>query len=95
MKTVQQIEAEAMQQVVATVLGRAVTRGELNEAFKLVQPQGNWKETINATVQLDEAGRAMVREAVIFFTGSVPTFTPVPGLGVQVKAAGYYATIGA
>lgn len=94
MKTISQIEAESNAQIVANVNGRAVTRGELSEAFKKVQPKGHWKNAIDATLPLAEGEFAMITEAVIFFTGSVPEFQKV-GAQYRVTAAGYFATIGA
>jgi hypothetical protein len=91
----------SLAQVVATVHGQSVTRSQLRDAFDRVSPR-NWKEPIDATITLDgDRDLAMVREAVIFFTGSVPSFTAVasnvrpPKCRYRVKAAGYYATCGA
>lgn len=99
LKTIQQIEAESMAQVVGQVNGRPVTRGALNEAFKRVQPAGNWKLAIDATVSLTTDERDMVAEAITFFTGSVARFEARSEVGIlttyHVTAAGYYATIGA
>lgn len=87
---------EGAEQVVGTVLGKPVTRGELTEAFKKVEPAGNWKLPISAKIAPpSELERAMIREAVIFFTGSIPVFLPVAGGKMLVAAPGYYATIGA
>lgn len=83
---------------VATVKGRAVTKAQLRTAFDLVADKANWKMPIDATVQygdLDGDRIAMIREAVIFFTGSVPTFTQLRYGWMRVRAAGYYNTIGA
>lgn len=66
-------------------------------AFELVRPPENWKFPINAVVKVPSPELlATIREAVIFYTGSVPTFIPIPGTeDVQVRAAGYYVAIGA
>lgn len=69
-----------------------VTRGELSVAFKKVQNPENWKYAISATIDIKD--QEIVKNAIIFFTGSVPTFHWVAGK-VVVKAAGYYAAIGA
>lgn len=72
------------------------TRAELNGLFSRVQPAENWKARIDAeTVFVDDRERAGMIEAVIFFTGSVPTLQPLNGNRYRVRAAGYYATIGA
>jgi hypothetical protein len=92
MTSVEEIERELRDLVVANVNDKPVTRGELSEAFKLVAPAGNWKMPIDKTVAAD-LDRAMITEAVIFFTGSVPTFEPVLN-GYRVRADGYYRAIG-
>jgi len=95
------VENEFSKTVVAKVEGRPVTQGELSLAFDAVANKANWKNPIDAVVSLDSYTMAMVREAVVFFTGSVPTFelttgTTTSGMGrYRVKAAGYYRTIGA
>lgn len=101
--TVSTIEAaaEAAAQIVAQVNGRDVTRGELCIAFDAVANRDNWKLPVDKTVDLDSYTLALVREAVIFYTGSVPTFealtgTTTSGVGrYRVRAAGYYNTCGA
>lgn len=82
------------------VLGQPVTRAELNAAFNLVVDKKNWKYPINTAVDLDDKSLAMVREAVQFFAGCVPTFTPMLGATLpkcryHVKAVGYYVAVGA
>jgi len=76
------------------------TRGELSAYFKQVETKDNWKMPIDADVLLDNDRDLFgLREAVIFFTGSVPTFRPLRARGgktlYNVTAAGYYAVIGA
>lgn len=68
----------------------------LSDLFDLVKPESHWKDKINAVVPFD-ADLTGIREAVIHFTGSVPTFQPVMDGDKQVYcvfAAGYWATIG-
>jgi len=88
--------------VVAEVNGKPVTHGELNAAFSAVANKENWKMPINAVVSLNSETMAVMREAVIFFTGSVPKFKAIGattnknGAGnYKVTAKGYYLTIGA
>jgi len=93
-------DLDGSNQVVAKVLGHEVTRGELSKFFELVVPRDNWKNPINAIVDLRDRDLYMIREAVIFFTGSVPQFIPclgakMPKCRYRVIAAGYYRTIGA
>jgi hypothetical protein len=68
------------------------TQQELSAAFQKVQDRKNWKNRVNA----------VITQAVIHFTGSVPSFTEVDTPwrkdGKQryhVTAVGYYAAIGA
>jgi hypothetical protein len=87
--------------VVATVMGKPVTRGELSTAFNRIAPKGNWKNPINAVVDIaNDFDKALMSEAIIFFTGSVPKFLPrgggkLPGCRYRVTAKGYYLTVGA
>ena len=64
-------------------------QAELTEAFKLVQPETHWKDPIDKVVP-SQTDLALIAEAVIHFTATVPTFEPVPG-GYRVRAAGYLA----
>jgi hypothetical protein len=85
-------------QVVANVAGEPVTRGDLSDAFDHVADKSNWKLPVRATIDTRKVSLEMVKEAVVFFTGSVPTFSQLGRDGqpfFQVRAAGYYATCGA
>lgn len=88
-------------QVVGTVNGKPVTRGELSAAFNAVVTKDNWKFPIDKIVDLDAYTKAMVAEAIVFYTGSVATFTAISGTTTggmgkyRVTAVGYYAAIGA
>lgn len=82
--------------VVAKIEGRDVTQGELSTAFDWVRNAEHWKNPIDCTIALSERQCALVTEAVVFFTGSRPSIRRLPdGVYVHVKAAGYFATIGA
>lgn len=76
------------------------TRAELSAYFSRVETKENWKLAIDADVVL-ESDRDLLgtREAVIFFTGSIPTFRALRSRGgrvtYNVTAAGYYVAIGA
>ena len=80
---------------VANVMGRVVTRGELKAAFDQVANDANWKLPVNAIVVADEFELAMIKEAVVFFTGSVAKFKPLAGGRFRVTASGYYRAVGA
>jgi hypothetical protein len=96
------IKAEGDAQVVATVNGRRVTRGELSAAFDKVRNPEHWKRPIDANVELGDEEIALVQEAIVFFTGSQATLYPLLGTGsapgrcrYRVVADGYFMTIGA
>lgn len=91
---------DANAQVVTRILGRLVTRGELSKAFDKVADQANWKNPISCVVEIeDDAELLLIRDAVIFFTASEPTFSPVSngfsGNSYRVRADGYYKACGA
>ncbi len=76
------------------------TIGELRESFDLVAPKTNWKDPIDAIVELGtDRDVALMREAVVFMTGSVPVITPAGRPGsiekFRVEADGYFHAIGA
>lgn len=81
--------------VVAQVGSLAWTRRELDALFSRAHGD-NWKERIDRVVVLKNDRELLgMREAVVFFTGSVPTFEAMGRNRYRVRAAGYYATIGA
>ena len=65
------------------------------EAFDtLTEGMDNWKNPIHATIE--ESMFSLCNEACVHYTGSTLTITKENGDGtVDVKADGYYATIGA
>lgn len=69
-------------------------QSQLAAAFDLVAPKPNWKMPINAKLHRIDCDETLLSDAVIHFTGSVPTITRRGGWR-HVKAAGYYRTIGA
>lgn len=79
------------------------TRDEVTALFNLVANKANWKNAIDATVALSFEDADLLREVVIFFTGSVPTFEVIEPTAYRndrkslyrVTAAGYYHAIGA
>lgn len=75
------------------------SQSALKDAFELVENKQNWKLPINAVVSLqlgfEEAQLKLLKEAVIHFTGSVPTFKAVTKTKIRVVAAGYYKAVGA
>lgn len=92
--------AEQRAWVVAEIMGQPVTWGELHDAFSGVRNAQNWKNPVDATVEVNDREMAILREAVTFFTGSVPTFTVarggrLPRCRYRVRAAGYYKEVGA
>lgn len=63
------------------------TQEQLEAGFKLVQPETHWKDRINAVIEAKD--EALVYESVIHFTATVPSFSPVKGNKLRVKADGY------
>ena len=98
-----EMSAEALEfskMVVATVMGKAVTQGQLSAAFDRVADKANWKNPINAVVVLKtHREMAMIKEAVRFFAGCQAKFEAVELLGARcryrVTAKGYYLAVGA
>lgn len=73
-----------------------LTRGELKSHFEKVQNPEGWKLPINVVIDIvDLKDMELIRNAVIFFTGSVPKFYSIGLNKYRVKAAGYYAAMGA
>lgn len=68
-------------------------QAELEKAFDLVANKEHWKLPVNALVP-HGTDENLITEAVIHFTGSVPSFKETKK-GIRVRAAGYYNTIGA
>lgn len=82
--------------VVDIFRGSPITRGEFKSAFDQVADKANWKNMVDAEADLaDERAIYTMRQAVIFFTGSVPEIFPVAPGRYRVMAAGYYEACGA
>jgi hypothetical protein len=86
--------------VVATIDGREITWGELKDAFDRVADRTNWKLPIDATIRTTPSANdsarevRLMREAIVFFTGSAPEFEVMRPYVMRVTAAGYYAAVG-
>lgn len=82
--------------VVATIMGKPVTQGELKAAFALVENKHNWKYPIDCTVSVaSDRDMEIIRAAVTWFSGSEATFAFKAPNRYRVQAKGYYAAIGA
>lgn len=82
--------------VVATIMGKPVTQGELRAAFELVENKANWKYPLDCTVSVaNDREMEVIRAAVMFFTGSEATFAFKAPNRYRVQAIGYYAAVGA
>lgn len=101
MLEIAKIEAESAATIVDRIDGRNITRAELQLAFDAVADKSNWKNPIDTFIDLDTYTMQVVRHAVIFFAGCVPTFEAVSGQTTgglrryRVKAVGYYIAVGA
>lgn len=75
------------------VVSGGFTQAELEASFAAVRNPDDWRARIDKTVSAAElaevGGEARVREAVIFFTATVPTFETLKGGRVRVRATGY------
>lgn len=81
-------------------IDKSYTRKQLSEAFDKVSNKEHWKLPINAVLPewFSVAETELITAAVIFYTGSVPTFEREYKNGAgstKVQAAGYYAAVGA
>jgi len=65
------------------------TQQRLAEAFDRVRDPRDWMAPISAEV--DASDQVLIEQAVLWFTDSVPTFGPVPGIPhrLAVSAVGY------
>lgn len=92
---------KSLAEVVTTLNGQPVTRGELRNHFDTVADSSNWKNPISATILVrDEDHLKAIQTAVAFFTGSCLHVLngPTPFNGwqrYQVTAKGYYEALGA
>lgn len=68
------------------------TQDELQHAFNQIKNQGNWKESIRATIPAEDYNLAAA--AVAYFTGSNLEVVENQNNQYTVYAAGYYAAIG-
>lgn len=78
--------------------GKVRKQSELLTAFNKVVAKDHWKNEINTFVDSAE-DLILLADAIVHFTGSLANFTFECGPGlkfhIHVKAAGYFATIGA
>lgn len=76
---------------------RGYKQRQLEAAFKLVQPVGNWKMKIDARVPYaaDSDEVKLICASIDYFTGGLWKVTPVGASETRIKAPGYYAVIGA
>ena len=69
------------------------TQADLKFAFTKVQNKEHWKNPIDAIIKMEE--QDITERAIIFYTGSIPSFAPKAGGMLRVIADGYYVAIGA
>ena len=78
------------------IVWKNFTRAQLRAAFEMVENEDHWKNPINKTLHiLTEEQRTLISEAIIFFAASKATWTHIYGNLWNVKADGYYASVGA
>lgn len=78
------------------VNGRRIPASELSVAFDRVKDTDRWKNPIDATIDIEsDEDRSIIYQAIIFYTGSIATFTLNKNKQERVEADGYYVAIGA
>lgn len=81
----EEINAEA-----EVVTEQGWTRGQMRATFDRVADRRDWKAEIWTIVpRLTEEDRAMIREAVGFFTATLPIFRELDDEKTEVRATGY------
>lgn len=79
---------------VAQLLLKIREQHVLREAFlQVTTGMANWKDPIST--EITPGMRPIAMLAIPFMTGAVPTFEVLPNGNYLVKAAGYYAAVGA
>lgn len=76
-----------------TTVHEGYTVAQLRAAFDSVKSPDHWKNPIQAGCHKSQID--ITKKAIIFHTGSVPTFTHLHNDWYLVEAAGYFATCGA
>lgn len=79
--------------------GSVFSGAQLREVFELVCGRENWKAEIDATVGCpvnvtEPIFVEMIQDAVIFFTGSIPTVIKNDAGEFKVRAVGYHRATG-
>lgn len=73
---------------------RSVRWSELRDAFdSVLNPEQHWKGPIDTVLRVSD--EELLREAIVFYTGSVPTFRPIGEGYTRVTAKGYWQAVGA
>ena len=72
-----------------------VFQAKASGAFWRVSDPDNWKVAVDSVIACPAASLGFILEAVVFFTGSVPSVEVVGRGRYRVTAIGYYAAIGA
>ena len=99
--SIRQTIADTAAEIVAVEGEFKFSRVELQAAFDMVADPNDWKCPVRAFFTTDtqatasERMVAAVRQAVIFYTGSVPTITHWGNFTFKCVADGYYRAVGA
>lgn len=71
-----------------------LSRNQLKAYFEKVENKDNWKYPIDMIIEAED--KENVKKAIVFFTGSEPTFSATKDdTLLHVEAEGYYNAIGA
>tara|TARA_R100001530_G_scaffold118527_1_gene85654 strand:+ start:1114 stop:1350 length:237 start_codon:yes stop_codon:yes gene_type:complete len=68
--------------------GKTYSQEVLKSAFELVQAT-DWKDPIHGSFSLEDCSKELMRESIIHFTATSPTFKTLEGGRVLVQALGY------
>jgi len=68
--------------------GKTYSQEVLKSAFELVQAT-DWKDPIYGSFSLEDCSKELMRETIVHFTATMPTFKTLEGGRVLVQALGY------
>lgn len=91
-----ELRAAENNETVFVVNGRSVTRIMASNLFDMVADPKNWKNPIDATVNIFDAfSIEVLKRAIMFYTASTANVENVGPHRYRVRAPGYYVNVGA
>lgn len=68
------------------------TQDQMHAAFTEVEAKTHWKDPVDCVIPKPSLEKqALLEEAIVHFTGSIPIITDIGNNQVRVRADGYYA----